>query len=270
MQLAALMALLLEWVILITTAAPLLLQSSRFTIRNPRTAIALWFGTLVLATVALAVAFTLGVITAVSFWAQLESQKDSPEKIFWAFVFSFVPWILLAFAGITLVLINQRLEPVLEAKRLVRNSIDILAQQRRSDLPSRTFGVEVFEIQLAAPLAFAVSTRKSRRIVLSSGLQELLDPIELQAAVAHEFAHLKQHHQWQKTVAGLIARLTPWLVASKVLVFELSFLCEYAADDAVFRKSQGVALLNALKKMHAKQPDPEVKQRIERLLAKNL
>ncbi|MEO0024170.1 MAG: hypothetical protein RL196_611 [Actinomycetota bacterium] len=270
MQQSALVALLMEWVVLVTTAAPLTLHSSQLANKKPRAAIFLWFGALTISVAASLAAFGVAVSAVVEFWKLLETQSESVEKTLWAYAISFTPWLLLAIAGVTLALVNQRLEPLLDQRKALSESLD--------NLPSEMFDstgfklpkhLEIHKIALSAPLAFAASSSSSLgrrfRIVISSGIEAIMGPAELEAIILHESAHIAQSHQRLKTFAGFLAKVTPGLIASRLFESELSNLCEFAADDSVVRRQGAESLSSALAKIDATQPSPALKQRMRRL-----
>ena len=267
MQLNALIALLMEWVVLVTTAAPLVMHSARFAGRLPRLAIAIWFTSFAVAGACVIAALAIAAISVLDFWRYLEMQKDSPERTGWAFALSFVPWLLLALSGVTLALINQSLEPLIAHRKVLSDSLENLPSRQieapNSILPRK---VELHEIQLRAPLAFSSSdSREHHRIVVSSGLTDLMNAGELAAVIRHEIAHINQGHQRLKSFALFVARLTPTLVASKLFQLELNRLSEFAADDAVVSSGLGDDLLNALTKICEARPSQLVSQRLARL-----
>ena len=266
----ALIALLMEWVVVITTATPILLQATPLRSTRPRTVIALWFGAMLASGLVSLVAFALAAKQAVDFWFQLESQRDSTEKLLWAFIYSFAPWLLLALGGIAIALINQKLEPLIEKQRDLNQALEQLSLKRH--LTDST-AFEVFEVQLDAPLAFTSTLASRSKIVVSSGLKALLTESEFKAVVLHEQAHIRQRHQTLKKIATFIQRITPGIAASKILKSQLEALCEFSADDSAIRQLKRVGLdarfiVGALQKMQTSNPNPLNQERLNRLATK--
>ena len=260
----ALIALLMEWLVVITTAPPLILTSPRWRARG-RVTIAAWFGSLLTAGLLTLISVALAIEFAVDFWQTLEANQNTFDKLFWAFVYSFLPWIVLAGFGIALALINLRLEPLIESRREVGSALESLPLQ---SMKMRIDGIEVFSFQLAAPVAFAWQGSGAPRIVISSGLVEILDEDELDAVAMHEQAHILQRHQSLKRVAALVQKMSPGIAAGRIFAGELEQLCENAADDLVLRRGAGEPLISALKKMQTAAPNPEVQSRLNRLATK--
>ena len=214
----------IEWVILVTTLAPVVLVG-RFDAR-PRLGITLWFGSLLssglAAAMALAVAFTSVFSTYVKLLETPFGSADWQSTL----VVSFAPWLILAISGIALALINQRLEPLIIVARESKPLIDAAAK------PWMTFeGHEVSTIEV--PIFLAATARG--RILISKIAAEALDELELQAVLWHEVGHIRGRHNALKQLASLVRLLTPWLTASKALVLEVDRLAEFDADDYALR-----------------------------------
>ena len=83
MTLIALIALLMEWVLVITTLAPLVLGSGRLGASRPRAAIVLWFTSLLVSGIASLAAFLIAIAAAIDFWSQLEGKREAPDRLVW-------------------------------------------------------------------------------------------------------------------------------------------------------------------------------------------
>jgi Zn-dependent protease with chaperone function len=83
------------------------------------------------------------------------------------------------------------------------------------------------------------------RIVVSSGLLRLLDADERNAVIAHEHAHLDQHHALLVTVSRLSAALNPLLVP---IADDLRFALERSADEAAAATTSRDALASGIAK----------------------
>ena len=209
----------LEWVVIASTIAPLWfgLFSSR-----PRLGILAWlmlFASVVFASV---VAIVIAVWAVVYNFVNLEQhQQDLALTLF----YSMAPWALFVMAGVAITLINQRLEPTLIGlKRLLTNPL----------LPAKPLmqfeDVAVQVIELDVFFAIALS-RPKPRIVISRTAFDSLSIDELNAVLWHEYGHLRQKHNAIKGLAKAVALLTGFVRASKVMSYEVSRLCEVAADE---------------------------------------
>ncbi|HEY3714707.1 MAG TPA: M56 family metallopeptidase [Jatrophihabitantaceae bacterium] len=152
-------------------------------------------------------------------------------------------WIGVAAFGATLlwlvaVLITSTVRVVL-ARRRHRYLLDLLAERERS-------GVTV--LAHPAPAAYSVPGRRSR-IVLSRGTFDLLAPDELDAVIAHERAHLRQHHDLVVQPFVAWRRSFPFLPAAADAARAVEQLVEFLADDAARSRVGNAALDGALATM---------------------
>ena len=226
----------LEWVVLVTTLAPVLYPGKKFMRTHPRTALAIWFGTLLSAGLAMALALGIAVWSIYDTWVMLEANPAGSQNWFLALLVSFAPWVMLAVTGVSIALINLRIEPlVVEAK-------EAQPQLSAASQPVMNFmGAEVCEMQL--PIAFAMASRS--QILVSNTLRKAATDEQLEAVLWHELAHLRQRHFELKALAAFVRLLSPWLAASKALVAEVHELCEIAADQAALKKVSEQTLRSA-------------------------
>lgn len=214
-----------EWVIVATTLAPILLTNK---FRNsPVLGICVWLIAFLSAGLATIAAL------AISIWAYLETlaalRADAFGSADWltALAFSFAPWVALAVGGISLALINLRLEP------MIANAKEIAPLLAMSKKPLMNFmGTKVFQVEL--PFAFALST--NRDIVISKFAIDHLSKDELDAVLWHEIGHVKMKHFAIKRLSRIIRVLSPKIAASRALVTEVEELCEIAADKYALKK----------------------------------
>ena len=92
-------------------------------------------------------------------------------------------------------------------------------------------GDDVVEVTTRAPLAMTVGVLR-RRIIISSSLARLLTPLEREAVIAHERAHVAGHHPvillLAQSLVLAFGRIPPVREAARCIVVGL----EVAADDA--------------------------------------
>lgn len=226
----------LEWVILVTTLAPIFLPSRRLFFKFPNLGLFTWFAALLSAGVAALAASSVMVWSIIETWLALEANPaGSPSwlAVFWA---SFAPWLILAAAGISLAVINLRIEPLVVAAKQTQPLFEGALR------PVQNFmGVEVFEIALP----FAVAFTRNRQIVVSSVVREVLTDGQFEAVLFHELAHIRGNHNALKKLAGFVRTLSPRLAASKALVVEVDLLCELAADKRALREVEAQTLQSA-------------------------
>jgi Zn-dependent protease with chaperone function len=129
---------------------------------------------------------------------------------------------------------------LVRARRDRARTEDALALVSRHD-PS--LGATVVEADVAA--AYCLPGRYDR-VVLTTAAVAALDPGELAAVVAHERAHLRQHHHLVLAAAAGLARAFPGVPLFAVAAVEIGRLVELAADDAAACDTDGVSVAGAL------------------------
>jgi hypothetical protein len=141
--------LLIEWVLVVTIATPFALVNNRFVYAHPRFGLTLWFTAFTTSALALLTALGLAVWSIFDTYATLQNVSGAAD--FWpSIASSFAPWLLLAFGGISLALITQRLEPLGSLDATAPTSITGGSTLRMHR------GVRVVVVELAVVLAFSL------------------------------------------------------------------------------------------------------------------
>ena len=209
----------IEWVILVTTLAPLVLIG-RFN-NFPRMGLAIWFTALLSAGVAVVIALAVAVGSVITTYLTLVANPVGTESWLLALAASFAPWLILAVAGISLALVNQRVAPMIA---LANQAAPLLTAAAK---PVREFaGLPVRSIQL--PIMVAAAHRGS--ILVSTEALASLSDSELEAVLWHEVGHIRGRHNQLKQLASFVLLLSPRLAASRALVAEVERLAEVDAD----------------------------------------
>lgn len=215
----------LEWVILVTTAAPLIFVG-RFN-KRPRLGMAIWFSALLSSGIATLLALSVAVWSVFDTYLKLSTATLGSDGWLATLGISFGPWLILAISGISLALINQRVEPLVANARELVPLLDSAARYLM------TFeGYRVSQIEL--PIMVAAVNRG--RILISSKAVEALSGEELNAVLWHEVGHLRGRHNELKTLASFTRTLSQWLIASRALVLEVERLSELEADRYAARR----------------------------------
>lgn len=98
----------------------------------------------------------------------------------------------------------------------------------------------------ATPYAFCLAG-VAPRVVVTTALMTKLGPRQLAAVLAHESAHLRQHHHavvfLARALSTAFGGIAPWL---RLAERETAYLIELLADDAAVRSVGGRALREAL------------------------
>ncbi|MEY3677739.1 MAG: hypothetical protein RL351_966 [Actinomycetota bacterium] len=215
----------IEWVILVTTLAPLVLVG-RFTSR-PRIGIAVWFTTFLTTGASVFIAVVVALWAYTDTVTALSRKPFGGEDWFVVLVVSFAPWLALAVGGVSLALINQRIEPLVETAKQVKPLLNL-----SKTLLKNFYGVPVSTVDL--PFAYALAT--NREILISKFAVDHLSDDELDAVLWHEVCHVNEKHFAMKQLARLIREVSPALTASRALVSEVERLVEIAADKYALKK----------------------------------
>ncbi|GAA4687504.1 Peptidase family M48 [Promicromonospora umidemergens] len=106
-------------------------------------------------------------------------------------------------------------------------------------------GYQVLVVDDPHPFAMTLP-RRHGGISLSAGALDALAPDELAAVLAHEHAHLRQHHHLVTTAMASVSRYLRWVPLVAASEAALGHYLEIAADDAARRRAGTPALAGAL------------------------
>lgn len=109
-------------------------------------------------------------------------------------------------------------------------------------------GHDVLVVDEERPFALAFPSRHGG-IVLSSGALRSLEHDELAAVLAHEAAHLRQHHHLIMALAAGVSRFLRWVPLISAADDALPHYLEIAADNQARRRAGTPALVSALLKL---------------------
>lgn len=232
--------------------APRALTLGRWQVRYPRTALTLWF-TAFFVGCALAAGSVIAAILAGVNASRMPTEAE-------AIAVTVASWMGLGAVGAVLAFVAVSAEPLAIARR---ESVWRLAPVAISRQERHGFTLVWFESD--EPVACAVPGR-SPEILISTRLRTLLSPPQLQAVVAHEYAHLRHRHGWAVRIAEINALCLPRVLqAGRGLRRATLLLIELMADDAAARQAGAAHLANALSRMGAVTNDPGLELRAERL-----
>jgi Zn-dependent protease with chaperone function len=227
-----LLILLIEWVLLVTVAAPLFF-AGRFD-KTPNIGIWLWFTVLLSAVLATAISIVIATVSIFTTWQNLSAGQSLGITL----LASVAPWVLLGAAGILLALANQRLAPLFAIRDKLDPLTNLMARQIMAYRKAQIMELDV-------PGYFALT--RDKQIYLSKAVFEL-PAKQLAAIMRHEYGHIKLRHQNLKQFAYLIYQLFPWVVASRALVYEIDRLCELSADKYALHRVYSKDLIEARSK----------------------
>ena len=149
---------------------------------------------------------------------------------------------------VLLPLVGTVLMGALAARGMLRraaSSRSVLARVRATAQRTVVAGHPVLLLPDRAPVAFALP-RRHGGIVISRGLLDSLASRELSAVLAHEQAHLSQHHHSVLAVLDAIAGPLRMIPLFDAVVTAVPHLLEIAADDVSRHRSGTPALASAL------------------------
>lgn len=101
-------------------------------------------------------------------------------------------------------------------------------------------------VQHDRPLVYCVPGARTRTVVLSSGALTLLDAEERRLVLAHERRHLGGHHDLLLAYAETLARTFGWVPLFAAAHRQVAVLVEMAADDAATTTAERRTLAGAL------------------------
>lgn len=96
------------------------------------------------------------------------------------------------------------------------------------------------------PLAYCLPGGTKSVTVLSDGLLQALEPGELDAVLAHERAHLSQHHHLLLLAFAAWRSSLPWLPTSRLALGAVTDLVEMLADDDALHTVNRATLVRAI------------------------
>lgn len=243
--------LLLSWSALGMVFSPRMLVGRAWTARWPRLALATWCFTLLTGVLCVLVSLAL-VLRLESRYADLPRRTSLGGSLaVRAILTSVEGCVLTALVGGLIGVCAWRALPLVrhhvETRRLLRGP--------GRQLPvGMCDGVPVVELECREPMARSVAGRRPT-ILISSGLRRILDADEVDAVIAHERAHLSQHHAAIALLAALQRSCAPALPCSRAFERSVLVLLELAADDAAARQHGTSVTASAIEKVARAESD---------------
>ncbi|RGE21461.1 M56 family metallopeptidase [Leucobacter sp. wl10] len=240
--------------LLLALLCPRLLTLGNWQLLHPRVALTAWFGSFA-AGVALAIAgLSLSVAAAVSSTVA-EPRADGV-------LITAAGWIALGVLGAAIAVIVTFAESLQPLRPDPRSPFEAIAYAREERI-----GFTLVRFRSEVPEAYAVPGRRPE-IFVSSAMERLLTKPQLQAVLAHEFAHLRHLHGLALRIAQLNALCLPGTRAGVSLERVTRLQIELAADDAAARQVGAAHLANALVVLAEETQDVAMRLRAQRLARK--
>lgn len=241
--------------ILMPIAAPRILLMRPWMVRFPRTALIAWVA-----------AFTGGVaslICSVVMAGLAGMTVSASEPVPEGLVTTLVAWLALggagAVGGLVITAAGSVHAPAAQAP------VDPGAVTRETH---GRRGLRLVHVPSRDLVAYSLP-RPERAIVVPSRLDDLLTPAQLQAVVAHEYAHLRWRHDLILRLAQVNELCLPRrLAVAASFRRAMRLLLELVADDAAARHAGAVHLANALTRVGETGGDESLLLRASRLAEK--
>lgn len=238
--------------LLLMVAAPRILSHGTWAVHRPALALAMWFAAFFTA----CALFISAIATLVWLGIDRTTMTSNTE----APVFTIASWGTLGLVGGLIALVAQANEPLQQAR-----------DHERRQLAAAALDVEPRDgftlVKVASDEAFACAVPGQRaQIMYSTALDELLTPPQLQAVIAHEYAHLRSFHPQLMRIATIAAKMLPrWVPAGREFRRATGLLIELMADDTAGKQAGAANLANALVQMSKATSDRSSEARAMRL-----
>lgn len=134
---------------------------------------------------------------------------------------------------------------ILETQRRRRRTLRTARRLHAHSEPRSLHGYSVLVADDPHPFALTLPERHGG-IVISTGAIDLLAPDELAAVLAHEHAHLRQHHHLLTDILASLTRRLRWIPLIAAAEDALGHYLEIAADDTARRHVGTPSLASAL------------------------
>ncbi|MCR8635215.1 M56 family metallopeptidase [Paenibacillus radicis (ex Xue et al. 2023)] len=108
----------------------------------------------------------------------------------------------------------------------------------------RTWDETILVLRESSPLAFAVGFMRPK-IVISTGLLDLLSPEEVKAVLLHERYHCQFRHPLKKWITGLFIKSMEYVPVIKSLGAHFEIWIELQADRYVMKKTNSPLILGS-------------------------
>ena len=128
-------------------------------------------------------------------------------------------------------------------RRRHRHLLDVLAPTQQVDGPG---SARLRVLQAGSPVAYCLPGFAGARVVVSRATLERLGPLELDAVLAHERAHLRARHDLVLEAFTVLHQAFPVVVTGTRALAEVRLLIEVLADRAALTQVGATPLVRAL------------------------
>ena len=238
----------------ISLFVPRILADPQFVSKRPGFVLYAWFISLIIAALSLLTALVGLIALALA----QHSEEDYTSSIFVPILINIIGWVAVGVLGI----LAFRFVAAMGDLRSARND---MAERVALVVPSTGLssinGHLVAIVESTQPILMAVPGPDY--ILLSTQLRDSLDPELLNAALAHEQAHLDQRHGTIRAAGALAMAVAPGFSASERMAQATRITTELLADDAAASKFSKHTVAQALRASFG--TSPLIEERVARL-----
>ena len=238
----------------ISLIAPRILANPELVSKRPRFVLRAWFVCLGVAALSLLAALVGLVGRALA----QHVVEDNSARILVPILENIFGWIALGVLGILVFRFGAALGELRSSRRALSEQFALLKSQGQL---TELSGHRVMIFDSAQTVLMAVPSAQC--IMVSSHVITTLSPELLHAALAHEQAHLDQHHGVIRAAGILAMAVAPGFSASERMAQATRITTELLADDAASRQYSPHAVAQALKACFGE--SPLIDERVARL-----
>ena len=184
--------------------------------------------------------------------------EDNSARIFMPILENIFGWIALAVLGVLVFRFGAALGDLRSSRRALNEQFELLIPQAQI---TNISGHQVMIFDSTERILMAVPSENC--IMVSSEITSTLSPGLLQAALAHEQAHLDQRHGTVRAAGVLAMAVAPGFSASERMAQATRITTELLADDAAAKQYSKHTVAQSLKACFG--VSPLVEERIARL-----
>lgn len=240
--------------VILTYFAPRILGNPSLVWKHPQAVVRLWLVSLALSIVALTLGLGLLIARALSHHVNHLHGHDWLGPV----IDSILGWVAIAAIGVIAFRLGVAGSDLRAEKRVDDEELSLIVASAK---PARIGQNNIFVVD--SPRTFIGVIARLRRILMTSKVQTLLNENQLNAALAHEQAHIDGHHFALRTIGELAERTASGIRASKRMSQAMRITTELIADDVAAKKFGSENVADALERGY--ENDPVLQERIIRL-----
>lgn len=164
-------------------------------------------------------------------------------------VYHTVLFVINIYIGLTIILIGKNISQQMIGLKKLKSKISLLANKEEEEKLKNMYPFRIKVINTQEPVAFTFGFLRPK-IVLSTGLINILNEQELEAVIHHETAHQKYHDPTSVFTLRLLSEVFWYIPLLKWVNQNFRMMIELAADEhAVVSTGSEIGLGSALIKL---------------------